>query len=39
MSNGMPELIEVNWFGGPAIRQLVGGYPVGKWMQMREMMK
>lgn len=38
LQNGQPELIEVNWFGDPVLRQLNGCRPHGKYWEMQKFM-
>lgn len=34
--NGDPELIEINWFGDPTIRQIIGCRPHGKYREIKK---
>lgn len=36
LENGAPELIEINWFGDPVIRQIIGYRPHGKYQEMKK---
>ena len=36
LENGVPELIEINWFGDPVIRQIIGCKPHGKYREIKK---
>lgn len=38
LENGNPELIEINWFGDPTIRQIIGCRPHGKYRDMKNIL-
>ena len=36
LEDGAPELIEINWFGDPVIRQIIGWRPHGKYREIKK---
>lgn len=36
LEDGTPELIEINWFGDPVIRQIIGWRPHGKYREIKK---